>query len=242
MATVERLQKLIAQAGLASRRQAEQWLKDGRVRVNGRSVTLGDKADPSVDRIEVDGKALPRAEQKLYLLLNKPLGYVTTLKDPQGRPTIRRFLKGIPQRVYPVGRLDVNSEGLLLLTNDGALTQHLLHPRHQVSKTYRVKVNGRISPQACRQLEQGVELEDGVTAPAVVRNVHHSPRNSWFDLEIREGRNRQVRRMCRGVGFEVSALKRIRIGSLELGTLAKGQCRSLTSKEIQDLKSLFRHQ
>ena len=231
MAATERLQKLIAQAGLASRRQAEQWLKDGRVRVNGRIVGLGDKADPAVDRIEVDGKALPRREQKLYLLLNKPLGYVTTLKDPQGRPTIRRFLTGIPQRVYPVGRL---------LTNDGALTQHLLHPRHQVSKTYRVKVSGRISTEACRRLELGVQLEDGMTAPAVVSNVHHSPRNSWFDLEIREGRNRQVRRMCRAVGYEVSALKRIRIGSLDLGSLGTGQSRVLTPKEIQDLKSVFR--
>ena len=240
MATVERLQKIIAQAGLASRRQAEQWLQDGRVRVNGRQVTLGDKADPGVDQIEVDGRPLPKAEKKLYLLLNKPLGFVTTLKDPQGRPTIRRFLNGVDQRVYPVGRLDVNSEGLLLLTNDGWLTQHLLHPRHQVSKTYRVKISGRISPEACKQLEEGVALEDGLTAPAVVRNVHYSARNSWFDLEIREGRNRQVRRMCRQVGFEVSALKRIRIGPLELGDLGKGQCRYLTSKEIQQLKSIFR--
>jgi 23S rRNA pseudouridine2605 synthase len=241
MATAERLQKLIAQAGLASRRKAEQWLEQGRVQVNGRTAGLGDKADPTTDRIVVDGKALPQAERKLYLLLNKPLGYVTTLKDPEGRPTITRFLKGIPQRVYPVGRLDVNSEGLLLLTNDGALTQHLLHPRHQVSKTYRVKVSGNISDAACRQLETGVELEDGLTSPAVVRNVHRSPRNSWFDLEIREGRNRQVRRMCQAVGYEVSALKRIAIGTLSLGDLKPGQCRPLSLKEIQVLKGWLRH-
>lgn len=237
MAPTERIQKLIAQAGLASRRQAELLLEQGRVQVNGRVARLGDKADPERDKIVVDGKLLPRAEVKTYLLLNKPLGYVTTLKDPQGRPTIRRFLRDISQRLFPVGRLDVNTEGLLLLTNDGELTQRLLHPRHKVAKVYRVKVRGRLSREAILALEQGVRLDDGMTAPARVENLHFSSNNTWFDLELREGRNRQVRRMCQAVGYDVSTLKRIRMAGLVLGDLASGQTRPLSRNEIERLKA-----
>ncbi|MCD6527351.1 MAG: rRNA pseudouridine synthase [Desulfuromonas sp.] len=239
MAPAERIQKLIARAGLASRRQAETWLDQGRVRVNGQQVSLGDKADPASDVITVNGKALPKAEPQQYLLLNKPLGYVTTLKDPQGRPTICRFMKGVSGRLFPVGRLDINTEGLLLLTNDGALTQRLLHPRHKIAKTYRVKISGRLTDRARQQLEHGVELDDGMTASARVDNIHYSARNTWFDLEIKEGRNRQVRRMCRAVGFDVSTLKRIKMANLDLGKLPSGHSRSLTREEIKGLRALL---
>lgn len=239
MAPAERIQKLIAKAGLASRRQAETWLAQGRVRVNGKVVSLGDKADPVRDVVTVNGKALPKAEQQQYLLLNKPLGYVTTLKDPQGRPTICSFMKGVSQRLFPVGRLDINTEGLLLLTNDGDLTQRLLHPRHKIVKTYRVKISGRLTDDARQKLEKGVKLDDGITAPARVDQIHYSARNTWFDLEIREGRNRQVRRMCRAVGFEVSSLKRIKMANIDLGNLASGHTRSLTREEIKGLKALL---
>ncbi len=182
-----RLQKLIAAAGLASRREAEQWIIAGRVTVDGRLAALGDTADPRLERIEVDGRPLAAAEDKYYILLNKPVGYVTTVRDPQGRAVVTDLVREIPARLYPVGRLDLTTEGLLLLTNDGPLAHRLAHPRHQVEKTYLVRVRGILNDQGKRRLEEGVELEDGLTAPARVERVRPSGSHSWFEITIHEG-------------------------------------------------------
>jgi len=235
-----RLQKLLAQAGLGSRREAEQWIAAGRVTVNGQIADLGRTVDPDRDRVEVDGQPLPSPEKKIYLLINKPAGYVTTWRDPQQRPTVRDLVKDIPARLFPVGRLDYNTEGLLLLTNDGALANQLAHPRHEVGKTYLVRVRGSLSPEDRHRLEKGVALEDGLTAPARVEHLRQSGSHSWFEITIHEGRNRQVRRMCETLGYPVSRLKRVRLGFLDIGDLAPGQFRSLASKEVLQLKSLAR--
>ncbi|MEA3465382.1 MAG: pseudouridine synthase [Thermodesulfobacteriota bacterium] len=239
MDQLQRIQKLIARAGLTSRRQAEVWISQGRVTLNNALAKLGDKADLTVDRVCVDGKPLPGAQKKQYLMLNKPLGYVTTLNDPQGRPTILHFLTDIRERLFPVGRLDLNTEGLLLLTNDGDLSQRLIHPSHKVPKTYQVKISGHLSKSAQIAMEQGVVLDDGITAPAKIDNVHFSNKNTWFELTITEGRNRQVRRMCSVVGFSVSALKRVRMANIELGNLSSGKTRPLRPPEIDILKNLI---
>ncbi|BCR05159.1 pseudouridine synthase [Desulfuromonas versatilis] len=232
------MQKLIAAAGLASRREAERWIDERRVSVNGQLASLGDTADPQLDRIEVDGRPLEFAEKKLYLLLNKPVGYVTTARDPQGRPTVMDLVKELSGRVFPVGRLDLTTDGLLLMTNDGELANRLAHPRHQVEKTYLVRVRGMLSAQASRSLETGVRLEDGMTAPARVGRVRASGSHTWFEISLREGRNRQVRRMCEAVGCPVSRLRRIRIGFLEIGTLQPGKFRMLTAEEVGKLKKM----
>ncbi len=234
----ERLQKLIAAAGLASRREAERWISAGRVTVNGRVATLGEQADPERDRIAVDGRPLRSEQQKITLMLNKPVGYVTTARDPQGRKVVRELVRDVPVRLFPVGRLDVNTEGLLLLTNDGELAARLSHPRHQVAKTYLVRIRGRLTDDERRRLEQGLELEDGPTAPARVEKVRSSGSHTWLEMTITEGRNRQVRRMCEAVGHPVSRLKRIRVGFLDLGELRCGQYRLLTSAEVGRLKTL----
>lgn len=234
----ERLQKCIAQAGLASRREAEIWIAAGRVQVNGRVAQIGESADPSVDRIEIDGRPLPAGERKYYLLLNKPVGYVTSSKDPEGRPIVTDLVRNIPARLFSVGRLDLTTEGLLLLTNDGELAQHLAHPRHEVEKTYLVRVRGMLTPAARFRLESGVELDDGPTAPARVEDLRCTAGHSWFKLTIHEGRNRQVRRMCDAVGFSVSRLKRIRLAFLDLGELAPGRYRQLTAAEVELLRRL----
>jgi len=234
----ERLQKLIAGAGLASRRQAECWIEAGRVQINGRTATLGESADPASDRIEIDGRPLQGGERKYYILLNKPCGYVTTLHDPGGRPIVSELVRDIPARLYPVGRLDLTTEGLLLLTNDGELTHRLAHPRHQVEKTYLVRVRGSLASSAQRQLASGVMLEDGLTAPARVDKVRVGASHTWLELTIHEGRNRQVRRMCEAVGHPVSRLKRIRLAFLDLGDLPAGRYRHLSAGEVARLKRL----
>jgi len=235
---MERLQKLIAAAGLASRREAERWIEQGRVTLNGRPAKLGERADPAKDRIEVDGKRLSAAEQNVYLMLHKPTGYVTTASDPEGRPTVLSLVHGTRARVFPVGRLDLNSEGLLLLTNDGELANRLMHPRHQVSKTYQVKVRGHLTPQDQVALEEGVALEDGKSAPARVANVRETRGHTWFELTIHEGRNRIVRRMCEALGYQVARLMRVRIDFLQLGDLRPGQWRPLSAAEVQRLKEI----
>ncbi|MGC9519299.1 MAG: pseudouridine synthase [Desulfuromonadaceae bacterium] len=232
----ERIQKLMAKAGLASRREAERWIEQGRVRVNGTPARLGDRADPLRDRIEVDGCLMAEQEHKCYLMLNKPLGYVTTAQDPQGRPTVLDLVKQVPVRLFPIGRLDLNTEGLLLMTNDGELANALLHPRYAIPKTYRVKISGGLDERARKALCEGVSLEDGVTAPAQIDRIRKSQRNTWFDLTITEGRNRQVRRMCEAVGCSVSMLKRVRFGVLDLGDLPVGQFRHLNATEIRALR------
>lgn len=234
----ERLQKLIAAAGLASRRQAEEWISTGRVTVNGRPAVLGERADLAVDRVEVDGRPLAGAERKVYVLLHKPAGYVTSRRDPQGRAVVTDLLRDIRARLFSVGRLDYNTEGVLLLTNDGELAHRLAHPRHEVEKTYLVRVRGMLPEDARRRLEKGVDLEDGPTAPARVTHFRATPTHTWFEITIHEGRNRQVRRMCDAVGHPVSRLKRIRFAFLDLGELAPGEYRYLTAGEVSRLQRL----
>ncbi|OHB32358.1 MAG: pseudouridine synthase [Desulfuromonadaceae bacterium GWC2_58_13] len=234
----QRVQKVIANAGLASRRQAEKWIEEGRVRVNGQPVSLGDSADPDTDRIEVNGKPILVEPEKYCILLHKPVGYVTTARDPQGRPVVVDLVKNFPGRLYPVGRLDLNTSGLLLLTNDGELAHHLAHPRHGVEKTYLARVRGAVSPRTVQQLEAGVILDDGLTAPARVEVTRQQGTHSWVKVTIHEGRNRQVRRMFEAVGHVVSRLQRIQFGFLTLENLGPGQHRRLTKEEVERLKQL----
>ncbi|MGE5708056.1 MAG: pseudouridine synthase [Bacteroidota bacterium] len=232
----ERLQKLLARAGVASRRASETLIEQGKVTVNGKVITeLGFKADPDRDRIEVEGKplAFPQLET---VLLYKPRGVVTSCDDPQGRRTVMELVPPLPG-LHPIGRLDRDSEGLLLLTNDGALTALLTHPRHEVGKTYRAWVHGHPSPQALKRLREGIELEDGMTQPAEAHEVKVEPEKTLLEITIHEGRNRQVRRMCEAIGHSVLRLKRVRLGSLELGTLRPGEHRRLTSEEIEQLRA-----
>lgn len=234
----ERLQKLIAGCGLASRREAERWIEAGRVTVDGEVATIGDKADPRLQKVTVDGKPLGKSEQPVTILLNKPVGYVTTMRDPEGRPVVSDLLTDVPQRVVPVGRLDLTTEGLLLMTNDGALAQQLSHPSFHVEKTYLARVHGLVDTAAIRHLSNGVELEDGVTAPAKIKLVRTTRTNSWLEMTLHEGRNRQVRRMCEALGYPVSRLKRIAYAFLREDNLKPGQYRRLTAKEVSRLKSL----
>jgi 23S rRNA pseudouridine2605 synthase len=239
---LERLQKLIASAGLASRRKAEELITAGRVTVNGAIVTeLGTKADPTTDKIAVDGKPLQSREQLLYLLLHKPKGYVTTASDPEGRPTVLDLMKAVSARVYPVGRLDYASEGLLLMTNDGALAQKLTKAGSHVEKTYLVKISGRPSDQDLARLRAGItiELDDGrrvKTSPAKIRLAEDAP-NPWYEVVLIEGRNRQIRRMFDRIGHHVEKIKRTKLGPLTLD-VPPGKFRPLTTKEIAQVKSL----
>ena len=232
----ERLQKLLSQAGIASRRQAESMITAGRVTVNGAVVTeLGTKADPDHDMIVVDGKPLTVTAAKRYILLYKPSGYMTTLNDPQGRPLVIDLLKSVGERVYPVGRLDYNSEGLLLLTNDGDWANRLAHPRYEIDKEYHVRVQGSVTPEQVARLSAGVTLEDGRTAPATVTVLKESEQNTWISVTIHEGRYRQVRRMCEAVGLSVVRLRRNRYGFLNLAGLNPGEFRELTAEEAKRL-------
>ncbi|MFO7576325.1 MAG: pseudouridine synthase [Pelovirga sp.] len=231
----ERIQKLIARAGLASRRQAEELIKQGRVKLNNRPAQLGQSADLKVDQITVNGVPLVAEQKKVTVLLNKPRGYVCSLKDPEGRALVTDLVKDIPERLFPVGRLDYNSEGLLLLTNDGDLSHALSHPGKHVDKTYLVKVRGHLTPAIIDQMRQGMQLDDGKTAPAQVENVRSSGGNYWFEMTLHEGRNRQIRRMCEQCGLIVVRLKRIRLGILTLDGVKPGQYRQLTTAEIRRL-------
>ena len=238
----ERLQKLIAAAGLASRRKAEELITAGRVAINGEVVTeLGTKADPAIDKITVDGAQLQPREPLLYFLLYKPKGYVTTASDPEGRPTVLDLMKAVSARVYPVGRLDYASEGLLLMTNDGALAQKLTKAGSHVEKTYLVKVSGKPSEQDVARLRAGIiiELDDGrrvKTSPAEIRLAEDAP-NPWYEVVLIEGRNRQIRRMFERIGHHVEKIKRTKLGPLALD-VPPGKFRPLTTKEIAQLKSL----
>lgn len=255
----ERLQKIIAAAGIASRRKAEELITAGLVSVNGQTVTeLGTKADPQVDHIKVNGRAIGTAERHVYLLLNKPKGYVTTVTDPEGRPTVLDLVRGVKARVYPVGRLDYLSEGLLLLTNDGELAQKLTHASSHVPKTYLVKVSGKPSDSAISKLRMGVFLpaeQTPLQAPEAKQNpsarrrskaVHTAPvrirlvresANPWYEITLIEGRNRQIRRMFEQVGHHIEKIKRVRYGPLELD-IEPGKVRRLTIAEVKQLKSV----
>lgn len=234
----QRLQKIIAAAGYCSRRSAEELIAAGRVRVDGQIAKLGDKADTDTNRLLIDDKPLKAAEDLVYVLLNKPLGTVTTLSDPEGRPVVTDLVRDLAVRLFPVGRLDINTSGLLLMTNDGALANRLAHPSHQIDKTYLVKVHGHLSAESKRLLQEGVPLEEGVTAPAKVANLRVRGGHTWFELTIHEGRNRQVRRMCEALGCQVSRLVRTGYAFLNLDGLAAGQTRKLTDQEVARLKRL----
>ena len=231
---MERLQKIIAARGLCSRRQAEKWIEEGRVRVNGNTAHLGDSADLSEDVIEVDGKRLPKAVKKVYLMLNKPRGYVTTLSDEKGRKNAAELVAGCGTRVYPVGRLDMDSEGLLLFTNDGEFANLMMHPRHEVDKVYRVWVTN-FDQEKLEALREPIELDGYLIKKPRVRPVRMEPTRAILDITIHEGRNRQVRRMCQAAGMEVARLKRIAEGGLRIGQLKTGAWRYLEPGEIEGL-------
>lgn len=235
---MERLQKILARAGLASRREAERWIQEGRVTVNGAVVQrLGSQADSIRDKIKVDGKLLSQIP-RLYYLFHKPAGMITSMRDPQGRPSLGDWLEPLGKRgrLFPVGRLDFNSSGLLVLTNDGELAQRLMHPRYGISKSYRVKISGCPSERELERLRRGIRLADGVTAPAKARVVQALKKNAWLELEISEGRYREVRRMFEALGYFVEKLIRVRLGPIRLGSLAPGAMRSLAPEEITALK------
>lgn len=231
----ERLQKLIASAGLCARRTAEEWIAAGRVCVNGAVASLGDRADPETDTVTVDGAPLPGKPGAVYLMLNKPRGYVTTLSDEYGRRTAAELVADCGVRVYPVGRLDRDSEGLLLFTNDGELAQRLLHPRHQVDKVYLVTVRGDIRG-AAERLMAITQLDGEPIAPAQAAEVTRHEGQAMLRVTIHQGKNRQVRRMCAQIGLHVVRLQRIQEDSLLLGDLPAGKWRYLTDKELQGLR------
>ncbi|MCK5245151.1 MAG: rRNA pseudouridine synthase [Desulfobacterales bacterium] len=233
----ERIQVVLARAGIASRRKSGTIVREGRVRVNGEVVREpGFPVTFGKDDIRVDGCAVAGPEPKFTVILNKPRGMVTTLRDPQGRPTVMDIVAGIRERLFPVGRLDYDTEGLLLLTNDGLLAQRLQHPRHGVEKTYEAKVRGGPNASAIKQLRFGVVIDGRKTAPARVKMIGKTEKHTWIEIRICEGRNRQVRKMCAVVGHRVLKLKRTGYGPLRLGRLKPGSFRALTAREISVLK------
>ena len=240
---MERLQKILSQAGVASRRASEQLMLDGRVTVNGATVReLGTKADPSRDDIRVDGRRIKIADTRRYLLLNKPRGYVTTRSDPQRRPTVMDLVRGVREYVYPVGRLDFESEGLLLLTNDGELAARLTHPSHGVARVYEARVLGVPDAHDLDRLSRGVAIEGRSTAPAEITLVppRREARGATLLVTIREGRNRQVRNMCEAIGHPVDRLRRIAIGPIKDAKLKPGSWRDLTDDEVRALQNAVR--
>ena len=235
-----RIQKVMADNGLCSRRAAEAVIREGRVKVNGHPVRLGDQMDPNQDILFIDGQRvyLQRKQEHYYYVLHKPRGYVTTTNDELGRKTVMDLMEGCPVRVYPVGRLDKDSEGLLLLTNDGEFANLMMHPSHGVSKLYRVTVRPRATEEQVIKLSEGVTLDDGsVTQPAVINVVVDEPERTVMEMTIREGKNRQIRRMCEAVGLEVVRLKRSAMGVVKLGMLQPGQYRELTKAELNGLRA-----
>lgn len=230
---------MLADCGVASRRKSEELIKAGRVRVNGRVAVIGDKVDSVNDKVyigrrRVTGTARPKLR---YIMLNKPRGVLTTMSDEKGRRCVADLIRDIDERVYPVGRLDRDSEGLLLLTNDGAFANHIMHPKKHVNKVYRVSVRPNINDEQVKKLESGVLIDGRMTAPAQVRVVTREEGRSVLEVVIREGRNRQIRKMCDHVGLEVARLKRIAIGAVKLGGLKSGSYRDLTDFEIKKLSA-----
>src|SRR6185436_2368445 len=244
----ERLQKIIAHAGYASRREAEAMIRDGRITVNGRTVTeLGSKADPDRDHIKVDGKLITRAEDHRYILLYKPKEVMTTVEDPQGRRTVIDLVRGVRERIYPVGRLDYHSEGLVLLTNDGELAYKVSHPKHGSVKTYSVKVRGIPEDRLVDKLQRGITIDGKRTLPCEIGRMKTTGRqtgrsddegNSWFEVKLKEGRTQQIRKMFQAVGHPVSKLKRVAIGPIADPQLTPGNWRELTKYEVKMLATL----
>lgn len=228
----QRLQKLIAAAGLCSRRTAEEWIAAGRVCVNGETASLGQSADPDADEVTVDGEPLAKTQEKLYLMLNKPRGYVCTLSDEQGRRTVAELTAGCGARVVPVGRLDLDSEGLLLMTNDGEWMQRILHPRYEVDKIYHVTVAGEVA-RAAERLAAVRDLDGEPIRPAQVRVLRMGRETAELEITIHEGKNRQIRRMCAAVGLHVKRLRRVAEHGLTLGDLPEGKWRFLTADEVR---------
>jgi len=228
----ERLQKILAAAGLCSRRQAEQFIKDGRVKVDGTTISqLGTKADPTEQLIEFDNKPLPKPKLVTYLL-NKPRGYVTTMNDPQGRPTVTSLMSGVKERVYPVGRLDLDTEGALLMTNDGDLAQRILHPSNEINRSYEAMVSGRPSRKKIAELKKGILIDGKKTWPAQIVHLQNLTAKTMFKVVIHEGRKRQVRKMFAAIGHPVIELKRTAYGKLGLGGLRVGKRRKLTKNDL----------
>jgi 23S rRNA pseudouridine2605 synthase len=234
----ERIQKILSTSGFCSRRKAESLIETGLVKVNGHPVKLGDKADIK-DIITVDGERVdvPRKKNNIYIMLNKPRGYVTTASDELGRKCIMDLLKRLPSRVYPIGRLDKVSEGLILLTNDGDFANAIMHPSKEITKTYRVTVRNDITDDQLVSLSTGVEIDGRKTLPAVVEVLVKEPNRVVLRMTIREGRNRQIRKMCEAVGLEVVRLRRISIGPLKLGMLKPGEYRDLTKEELRAIRN-----
>jgi 23S rRNA pseudouridine2605 synthase len=236
----ERLQKILSRAGVTSRRKAEALIVEGRVTVNGTAVTeLGSKADLESDHIKVDGKLLRAPRRMVYIALNKPVNCVTTMSDPEGRPTVMDLVHGLKERVFPVGRLDYHSEGLLLLTNDGDFTNGLTSASHHIPKTYLVKVNGSLSTEQEEQFRNGIPVEGRMTAPAGLKLMRRAE-NPWYEVRLIEGRKNQIRVMFKHCGRLVEKLKRVRIGFLELGPLKPGEFRHLSQDEIERFQRLIR--
>jgi 23S rRNA pseudouridine2605 synthase len=234
-----RLQKVLAQAGLASRRQAEQWIRAGRIAINGEVVTtLGAQADPAVDRIAVDGKGIDRLEPKVYYVLHKPTGYVSTCEDDRNRPTVLDLLKPSKFRLFPVGRLDWDTEGVLLLTNDGELAQRLLHPRYQVRRTYLAKVDGIPTAETLQRMVRQQDRPSQSGRLPTVRISKLGERHAWLEMRLWEGRNRQVRRVCEAVGHPVKRLRRVQFAGLDTNGLLPGRFRPLSYAEVLALKRL----
>ncbi len=230
------MQKILSDLGMASRRKAEEMIEEGRVTVNGKTAVLGMKADPDIDHIKVDGKPVKKREAKIYLAFHKPKNVVSTLEDPQERPTVKDYLKKIRFRLYPVGRLDYHSEGLLLLTNDGEFTNMVLHPSRKIPKTYHVKVKGVLEEEEMERFRSGIKLADGMTQPAKIKPIGKTEANSWLEVIITEGKKRQIRRMMESLGHPVMKLQRVQIDGIKLGNLPPGHMRPLTVAEIESIK------
>lgn len=235
---MERLQKIISAAGIASRRAAEKMIEQGRVTVNGQRASLGQSADPESDDIRIDGKALSFAAQRLYIMLNKPRGFVTTLSDEKGRPTVAELVRDCGRRVYPVGRLDMDSEGLLLLTDDGEFANAMMHPRLEVGKTYETLVSGD-AQAALPILRSALDIDGYIIRPAQAEIVGREGDKSLLSITIHEGRNRQVRKMCEKASLRVHRLRRVSEGTLELGDLPLGKWRKLTENEMTIIKNVI---
>jgi 23S rRNA pseudouridine2605 synthase len=238
MNPLQRIQKILSESGVASRRKAEDLIREGRVMINGRPARIGEKADPDRDHIKVDGRRINWAAPKVYLLLNKPKGIVTTADDPEGRTTVIDLVGMSKPRLFAVGRLDWDAEGFLLLTNDGEMAHRLSHPSFGVPRIYWVKVKGKPNSDEIRQMSRGLTLEDGPTAPCLVKPLKATAENQWLEMILYEGRNRQVKRMWEKLGYPVLKLKRVGFAGLALGKLKPGESRSLRPREVQRLRGI----
>jgi len=230
-----RLQKYLSECGVASRRKSEELIEQGRVKVNGKPASLGDKINPKKDTVTVGGKKIVKTKDKLYIMLHKPRGFITTMSDEFDRKCVAQLIKDVPERVYPVGRLDRESEGMLLFTNDGEFANAMTHPRKHVSKTYRVTVRPGITEEQLTAITEGIIIDDRKTAPAEVHVVTREENRVVLEIILYEGRNRQIRKMCEELGLEVARLKRTAVGSVKLGMLKQGAWRNLTDDEVRKL-------